>query len=97
LKLSRGFENDILVVVFGAGMIIMSQLDGKILSNQVCTFGINQNTIMRMLLMIISNNYLAYRDRRAGIRQRPKGLAEEAKAERDYKGGALISFFLMNE
>ena len=23
----------------------------------------------------------------------PEGLAEEAKAERDHKGGALISFF----
>ena len=29
------------------------------------------------------------------IRQRPKGLCRGAKAERDYKSGALISFFYM--
>ena len=47
--------------------------------------------------MIVSNDYLTQHDPPSGDTARPKAqrageLAEEAKAERDYKGRALISF-----
>jgi hypothetical protein len=47
-----------------------------------------------MLLMIISNNYLRWFNRRVRY-GKTEGLAEETKVERDYKGGALISFVVL--
>jgi hypothetical protein len=50
-------ERDTRVAVSGAGTTIMSQPDGKTLSNQATTSVINHDTTMRTSLMKNSNNY----------------------------------------
>jgi hypothetical protein len=58
------FGNDIPAMVSGVDTIITNLQDGKILNSQVLTSVINHDTIMHMLLMIISINYLRWFNRR---------------------------------
>ena len=72
-------------------MTIMSQLGGKILNNQLRTSVIKHVITMCTLLMIKQQRLPTVHDRRVRYGKTDRAC-RGTKAERDYKGGALISF-----